>query len=120
MITSRTPSPIINRIKRIDILTAYTLLAASALVIASMILVVAALADTVWQSRAVSEMIGWLGICVLALSSVSLAHAGAMYARRDVKEAQRSFPFEGFPKEDSASAKSAIQNHPMRDRLLDG
>ena len=120
MITSRTRSPIVETTTRVDILTAYALIAACSLVIASMILVAAALADTVWQSRAASEMIGWPGIYLLAPSFICLAHAGAMCARRDAKDAQNSISSGGSPKPDSAWEKSAIQDHPMRDRVLDG
>jgi hypothetical protein len=120
MIASRTASPIVEKTTRVDILTAYTLFAACSLVIASIILVAAALADTVWQSRAASEMIGWPGLYLLAPSFICLAHAGALCARRDAEDAQNSIPLGGSPKQVSASEKSAIQNHPMRDRLLDG
>ncbi len=120
MIASRTQSSIAEKATRVDILAAYTLFAACSLVIASMILVAAALADTVWQSRTASEMIGWPGLYLLAPSFICLAHAGVMCARRDAKEAQNSIPSDGYPKPASASEKSAIQDHPMRDRLLDG
>ncbi len=120
MITALPSSPSGDQTKRVDILTACTLLAACSLVIASMILVAAAAAATVGNSRAVSEMLGWPGICLLALSFVCLAYTGRVCARRVVKEAQNSIKSDSFPKENFASEKSAIQNHPMRDRLLDG
>jgi hypothetical protein len=56
----------------------YQLFAACLLVTASAILLAAALADSVWRARAVSEMLGWPGVFLIVVAFVCLAHSGLL------------------------------------------
>jgi hypothetical protein len=68
-----------------------------------MTLLAAALADSYWQARAVSEIVGWPGLCLLAGSVVLLFVP--VLGDRQLKHTARG---------------TASLDHPMADRLLDG
>jgi hypothetical protein len=70
---------------------------------ASMTLLAAALADSYWHARAVSEIVGWPGLCLLAGSVVFLVVPEL--GDRQFKQTARG---------------TALLDHPMADRLLDG
>jgi hypothetical protein len=113
------------------------LLAAFLFVIASMILLAAGLVDSCWHARALSEMIGWPGLCLIVVSMVGLYYSGAFDDRqvtqitpgqaldvvrcRSNLERLRKLTLAGRDAKDAIRfGDSTIDEHPMRDRLLDG
>jgi hypothetical protein len=120
-----------------DRLRRYQLFAAWLLPSASLILVAATLANSVWHSRAVSEMVGWAGLSLLTLSLCCLVHSGALHDGRlmhttreqapgpvrgwyDLEPRQKRTPPQSGSKNTLQSDESGMEDHPMRDRLLDG
>ncbi len=101
-------------------LQCYPLFAACLLASASTILVAAALADSVWQSRAVSEMVGWPGVCLLVVSFLCLIHSGALDDRQLTRTKWERALLGCSPKDTIETGESDVRDHPMRDRLLDG
>ncbi len=113
------------------------LFAACLFAIAGVILVSAALADSMWHARAISEIIGWPGFCVLFASIVCLCRSGLLDDRQlthttpgdalDAGEGGGDFEGNRNPTSVGCNSKvanecgdSAIVDHPMRDRFLDG
>jgi hypothetical protein len=78
----------------------YQLSAACLFVIASLTFLAAALADSCWHARAVSEMVGGPGLFLLIVSLVCLFHSGALDEGHSIDAIQ--------------SSESAIVDHPMR------
>ncbi|MDB5338652.1 MAG: hypothetical protein JWN70_4271 [Planctomycetaceae bacterium] len=50
-------------------------LAVALFVVASVFLLAAGLADSLWQARRLSEMLGWPGVCILAASIATFIYA---------------------------------------------
>jgi hypothetical protein len=114
----------------------YQLFAACSFATASMTFLAAALAHSCWNARAVSEMFGWFGLCLLMPSLVCLVHSGCLENRqlthstrgraldavrdRGDQERTRTRGLVGRSSKEIQSRDSAILDHPMRDRLLDG
>ena len=113
------------------------LLAAFLFVIASMILLAAGLVDSCWHARASSEMIGWPGLCLIVVSMVGLFYSGEfddrqvtqitpgqaldVVQRRSNLERLRKLTLAGRSSKDAIQlGDSTIDEHPMRDRSLDG
>jgi hypothetical protein len=95
----------------------YQLHAASLFATSSAILLAAALADSVWRARSVSEMLGWPGVVLLFASFACLLHSGTL--DEDQRTRKRALP--GWtPNDIFKSDESDTTDHPMRDRLLDG
>ncbi len=115
----------------------YQLFATCLFATASMTLLAAGLADTCWHARAVSEMIGWPGLYLLGISLACLVHSGSLDDRQptpnarwqalgavgswcDLEQATKLASAGRSTKDIIHSDQSAILDHPMRDRLLDG
>ena len=114
----------------------YQLFAACSFTTASMTFLAAALAHSCWNARAISEMFGWFGLYLLVPSLVCLIHSGYLENRqlihstrgqaldavrdRGDQERTRTRALDGRSSKEIQSRDSAILDHPMRDRLLDG
>jgi hypothetical protein len=68
----------------------YPLFSASLFAAGALVLLAAALADTVWHSRATSELIGWPGMIAVGSSIVLLWHSAALDEADDCKAIARS------------------------------
>jgi hypothetical protein len=111
----------------------YQLFSACLLVGSSVTLVAAALSDSIWQARALSELIGCSGLSLLVVSLVCLIHSTALDCRQltnagwdterllSRRERSRVRALLGWASKDTRQPwRKEIVNHPMRDRLLDG
>jgi hypothetical protein len=100
---------------------------------ASVILVAAALADSIWQARALGELIGGSRLLLLLVSVVCLIHSTALddrqltHAAWDAerplcrRERSRLRALLGCGSKDTRQSwRKEIIDHPMRDPLLDG
>jgi hypothetical protein len=115
-------------------LQCYQLFAACLFATASLTVLAAALADSCWHARDVSEMVGLPGRYLLGVSLFCLVQSGRLDNRQQTHTTSRQADDAGFGPERTSkralfgwstkdtiqSSDSAISDHPMRDRLLDG